>query len=58
MSEVTNNCEITVSVNFSMSIGDYKVLYLCYLPMIGSDGMTLYEYLLTIGSLSQPFCFG
>lgn len=58
MSEVTKNCEITVSVNFSMSIGDYKVLYLCYLPMIGSDGMTLYEYLLTIGSLSQPFCFG
>ena len=42
MSEVTKNCEITVSVNFSMSIGDYKVLYLCYLPMIGSDGMTLY----------------
>lgn len=58
MVEIEKESALTVSVNFSMSDNDYKVLYTCYLPIVGSDGIALYGYLLSVGQSNLPFIFG
>lgn len=58
MVEIEKESALTISVNFSMSDNDYKVLYTCYLPIVGSDGISLYGYLLSVGQSNLPFIFG
>lgn len=58
MRDIEKDCPITVSLNFSMSESDYNVLHTCYLPLVGTDGIALYGFLLAVGRSDSPFIFG
>lgn len=58
MADIGERSSVVVSKKFSLSFGDFKMLSFCYLPLIGSEALGLYDFLLSFGDASSPFLFG
>lgn len=58
MSEILRESSITIKKNFSLSFGDFKVISFCYVPIVGTDALGLYNFLIAKGDATSPFCFG
>lgn len=58
MSDILEHSSVVISKNFSLSFGDFKILSFCYLPLVGSEALGLYDFFLSYGDGSSPFLFG